>query len=555
MLRLLFVLFISVFFFIQNAFSQPFAGQASHDELLVGSKAVAMCDSMANSTFFHSTVFKEDMSPRYHYTHPASYVPEYSDSLLKVRIAAMNASSPIEFRYNEDVKAHIEFYLKRRSFIARLIGLSDLYFPMFEEYLDKYNLPLELKFLPIVESALNPIAKSRAGAGGLWQFMYKTGLMYGLNNNSYVDDRFDPYKATDAACRHFIDLYKIYGDWALCLAAYNAGAGRINRAIRATNNQFDYWRIRVNLPKETQKYVPAYIAAAYVFTYYAEHNIRPLVPVMIDTKVDTVAAKAELSFLVVSNMLNIPIEQVELLNPAYKKQLIPAPVSGTPYYFRIPKNKTIKFTELEADLYYMTYATKYPELMAEFVTSSGLTVYKGAYRTATSISLNESDSLKMDSLKLLKIIHTPEELLAIITTSDPLEKTTTYSPSTTSSYKSVSSTKAPTGTHIVQSGESLGVISSKYGCSIAQIVQWNNLASNTIHPGQSLKVSGTASSTTTNASSVTQSSGNAVWYTVKSGDSLWGIANKHSTTVEKIKADNSLSSNSLQVGQKLKIIK
>jgi membrane-bound lytic murein transglycosylase D len=425
---------------------------------------------------------------------------------------------------------------------------------MFEEMLDKYGLPLELKFLPIIESALNPIAKSRAGAAGLWQFMYKTGLMYGLNNNSYVDDRFDPYKATDAACRHFVDLYKIYGDWALCLAAYNAGAGRINRAIKATNNQFDYWKIRVNLPRETQKYVPAYIAAAYVFTYYAEHNIRPLVPVIIDTKVDTVAAKAELSFLVISNMLDIPIEQVELLNPAYKKQLIPAPVNGEPYFLRIPKNKSLKFTELETDLYYMTYATKYPELMSEFITPSGLTVYKGAYRTASSITLNESDSLKTDSLKLLKTIRSPEEMLTIIMTRDPLE-TASSNTSGSSSGTTAGNSKTPTGTHIVQTGESLGIIAQKYGCSVDQIVQWNNLSSRTIHPGQKLKVSGTASTTSTNASNAGKSTGNVTWYTVKSGDSLWGIANKYSTTVEKIKADNNLSGNNLQIGQKLKIIK
>ncbi len=552
MFRMIFPL-LSVFLFsCFSASSQPSAAQPSNEELLMGSKAVEMCDSMANSAFFYSTLFREDMSLKHQYTMPATYIPEYNDSILRVRIAAMNAASPIEFRFNEDVKAHIDFYLKRRSFIARLIGLSDLYFPMFEEMLDKYGLPLDLKFLPIVESALNPIAKSRVGAAGLWQFMYKTGLMYGLNNNSYVDDRFDPYKATDAACRHFIDLYKIYGDWALCLAAYNAGAGRINRAIKATNDQFDYWKIRVNLPRETQKYVPAYIAAAYVFTYYAEHNIRPLVPVIIDTTVDTVAVKAELSFLVISNMLDIPIEQVELLNPAYKKQIIPAPFEGNHYFLRIPKNKSLKFAEVEMDLYYMTYATKYPELMSEFITTSGLTVFKGEYRIDSSVLLNESDSLKKDSLTVLKTIKTPEELLKIIITRDPVATTTNSNSSTTASNNSSNNGKTPTGTHIVQSGESLGVIAQKYGCTIDQIVQWNNLRSKTIHPGQKLKVSGTAFTTNTNAS---KSTGTTTWHTVQSGDTLWGIANKYSTTVEKIKSDNNLTGNNLQVGQRLKIIK
>ena len=555
-----FVIVFSVFF-IHTSFSQPAPESKDYSELLKGSKTVELFDSLANTTFFHSSLFREDMSVKDKYPMPASYIPEYNDSLIRERIADMNAASPIEFRYNDDVMAHIDFYLKRRSFIARLLGLTELYFPMFEEMLDKYDLPMELKYVTIIESALNPIARSRAGASGLWQFMLKTGQMYGLNSNSYVEDRFDPYKATEAACQHFIDLYKIYGDWALCLAAYNAGAGRINRAIKQSNDVNDYWVVRNKLPRETQKYVPAFIAAAYVFTYHVEHNIRPLVPVIIDTQIDTVSIKAELSFLVISNMLEIPMEHVELMNPAYKKQLIPAP-ADQPYMLRIPKDKVLKFIDLELDMYYTTYSMKYPDLMKDYITKNGLTAFEGEYRTEHSIRLNENDSTSVEEKKILKTIHSPEDLVTIVRTYNP---SGTVSRTVTSSGSS--SSASPTGTHTVRSGESLGVIARMYGCSVNQIMQWNNLTNHTIHPGQKLKVSGTATTTTnttttqsqqssgssTQGSSLGQGGGNVIWYTVKQGDSLWAIANKYNTTVEKIKTDNNLSGNSLSIGQKLKI--
>lgn len=550
-----YLLFFAFVFISIRLIAQPSVGvYDQYEYLLEGSKAVEMLDSMANSKFFHSYNFTENKNYKHPYSMPANHIPEYNDSLLQERIAAMNAASPFEFRYNNEVRAHIDFYLKRRSFIARLLGLTELYFPMFEELLDKYGLPLELKYLPIIESALNPLAKSKAGAAGLWQFMYKTGLMYGLQSDSYVEDRFDPYKATDAACRHLKDLYAIYGDWALCLAAYNAGAGRINRTIKQCNDQKNYWKIQSALPKETQRYVPAFIAAAYVFTYYAEHNIRPMVPVLFDTEVDTVSARAELSFLVISNMLDIPIEQVELLNPAYKKQIIPAP-AGEPYKLRIPKNKMLKFIEIELDMYYMNYAVKYPDLMANYMTKSGLTV-NTKYVAPDMLIPAPADSNKIDTEIVLKTISSPEQLLKIINSSDLTAITPKTTTTTTSTSSTTTTTSSPTGVHVVQRGESLGIIAQKYGCTIEQIKQWNGLTDNTIHPGQKLKVSGTKTSSpaTTTTTTTTTAGAKTTWYTVKSGDSLWSIANKHSTTVDKIKADNNLNSNSIQPGQKLKIV-
>jgi len=192
-----------------------------------------------------------------------------------------------------------------------VMGLAEVYFPLFEEQLDKHNMPLELKYLAVVESALNPTANSRAGAKGLWQFMYSTGKMYGLKSNSLVDDRFDPYKATDAACRHLNDLYYIYNDWSLALAAYNSGPGNVNKAIRRAGGVRSYWAVWPFLPRETRGYVPAFIAVMYLMNHPAEHNIYPTTPDIFYEEIDTVVVNDVLSFDQISEMLNIPMDELK----------------------------------------------------------------------------------------------------------------------------------------------------------------------------------------------------------------------------------------------------
>ena len=199
-------------------------------------------------------------------------LPHYSDEIYEQRMAKIY--SPIPLVYNEEVKRYIELYAyKRRALTSRVMGLSDLYFPLFEEVLDKEGLPLEFKYLAIVESALNPIAVSKMGATGLWQFMYNTGKMYNLKINSYYDERRDPIKSTHAACRYFKDMYKIYGDWLLVIAAYNCGPGNVNKAIRRSGGKRNFWEIAKYLPSETRGYVPAFIAITYVMHYANEHQI------------------------------------------------------------------------------------------------------------------------------------------------------------------------------------------------------------------------------------------------------------------------------------------
>lgn len=251
-------------------------------------------------------------------------IPEYCDSVVELRIHYLNDISPFDYVYNDDVKKYIALYsIKRRKTVSMMLGLARLYFPIFEEMLDKYNLPVELKYLAIIESALNPVAVSRAGATGLWQFMPATGKMYGLDISRDVDKRRDPFLATEAACRHFIDLYNRFGDWTLVLAAYNAGSGSIGRAIRrAPGNDNDYWSIRPFMPRETQNYVPLFIAASYIMTYHTEYNLFPVHPKFNFFELDTVHITSAMSLKHLAEKLSLSYEDLQFLNPALKNDII-----------------------------------------------------------------------------------------------------------------------------------------------------------------------------------------------------------------------------------------
>ncbi len=237
------------------------------------------------------------------------------------RVNAMQSAIPLT--YNPIVREAIELYVNRRSsLISRMLARAAYYFPMIEEELDRYGLPLELKYLAIVESALNPTAVSRMGATGLWQFMLRTGKIYGLRIDSLVDERRDPHKSTEAMCKYFTDMYSIYGDWMLSIAAYNCGAGNVNKAIRKAGGATDFWQIYPYLPRETRSYVPFYIAAFYAMEHYREHEIRPSVITM-PLAVDTVHIARRMTFDEVAQMVNISVDQLQELNPEYKKNIIP----------------------------------------------------------------------------------------------------------------------------------------------------------------------------------------------------------------------------------------
>jgi len=342
--------------------------------------------------------------------------PRFSDSIYEMRIRHLNAESPMDLVYNPYVKQYIKVYTQqRRSQLSRMMGLAEYYFPMFEEVLDQYDLPLELKYLSIVESALNPRAKSWAGATGLWQFMFNTGREYDLTVSSYVDERMDPYRATVAACQFFEQSYALYGDWSLVLASYNSGRGNVNKAIRRSGGKKNYWRIRPFLPKETQSYVPAFIAVCYAMNYAEEHTIVASKPRVLFYETDTVTVKYQIDFEYLATSLDVPMSDLEFLNPSYKINVIPS-LENRRYFLRLPVDKVGVFVANEDDIY------------AHFV--------------------------KLDQEKQKSYPKYNEQDERIV-------------------YK-------------VKSGEYLGKIALRYGCSVKKIRQWNNLKNDNIRVGQRL---------------------------------------------------------------------
>lgn len=248
--------------------------------------------------------------------------PYFPDSVYIDRLVKM--PTVMEMAYNEVVRKYIDTYVegKMREKVSYMLGAANFYIPIFEEALEAYGLPLELKYLPIIESALNPSAVSKAGAAGLWQFMTSTAKIYGLTVNSLVDERRDPIKSTWAAARYLKDLYDIYKDWNLVIAAYNCGPGNVNKAIKRTEGKADYWEIYYNLPKETRGYVPAFIAANYVMTYYCDHNICPM-QTDLSMTTDTIHVNRQLHFKQIAEVCDIPMDEIRDLNPQYRRDIIP----------------------------------------------------------------------------------------------------------------------------------------------------------------------------------------------------------------------------------------
>jgi len=353
--------------------------------------------------------------------------PLFSDSVYIDRLSRIPAI--MEMPYNEIVRKFIDMYAGRlRNQISFMLSACNFYMPIFEEALDAYNLPLELKYLPIIESALNPSAVSRAGASGLWQFMLATGKMYGLESNSLVDERRDPIKATWAAARYLKELYAIYGDWNLVIAAYNCGPGTINKAIRRANGKTDYWDIYNLLPKETRGYVPAFIAANYVMTYYCDHNICPM-ETNIPASTDTVQVNKNLHFEQIADICGVSIDQIKSLNPQYKKNIIPG--DSKSYTLRLPQSHISIFIDQQDTI----YAHRADEL----------------FRNRKTIAIND---------------NTP--------------------PSSTRAKASVG--KGTPTYHKIKSGETLGTIAAKYGVRIKDIQSWNGLRNTKITAGKQLKI-------------------------------------------------------------------
>lgn len=456
------------------------------------------------------------------YTDADTIVPDFPDSVYLERLRKLPLV--MEVSYNRVVRNFIDLYThNRRDRVEIMLRLTDYYFPMFEEVFDVYGLPDELKYLSIIESALNPRAVSRAGATGMWQFMYYTGKTYGLTINSLVDERRDPLKSTVAAASFLKDLYDIYKDWTLVIAAYNCGPGNVNKAIRRARGKRNYWDIYFYLPRETRGYVPAFIAATYVMNYASDHNLYPA-QVDFEFHTDTIMVRDKLHFRQVSEILGIPIEQLRDLNPQYKYDIIPG--DSKPFALRIPQKQSMRFIELQDSIF--------------------------AYKD--SVFFNKENMIISPTAKTTYLADLPAD-----------------------KYTKLSYT--------VKSGDNLGFIASWYNVQLSDLRYWNNIRQNMIRSGQKLVIyvpKGSADkyrnidlmsfeekqarvgkpvtqATTRQAVNPPSYSGNEeyITYTVRSGDTLWDIAKKFPgvTDTDIVRLNNLKNGDSIQPGQVIRIKK
>ena len=447
-----------------------------------------------------------------------SLVPVFSDSVYIERLKKI--PTVVDLTYNTVVRRYIDVYTRqKRGSVGVMLGLSQYYFPLFDEIFDYYDIPNEMKYMSIIESALNPRAYSRTRAVGLWQFMYGTGRLYGLTVNSLVDERRDPIKSTHAAARFCRDLYSIYNDWILVIAAYNCGPGNVNKAIRRSGGKRNYWDIYYYLPRETRGHVPAFIAATYVMNYYKEHNLKP-VPVSFPVASDTIMVTKDLHLAQVSEVLGIPIQLLRDMNPQYRTDIIP--VDKGPMVLRLPLEQSAKFIDFEKDIY-------------AFKDS----VYFNPDKVITSPTSYDARGFEEPPPgNYAKLIYTVKE------------------------------------------GDNLGFISMWYNVRISDIRYWNNIRYNTIRSGQKLNIYvpraslskyqninemsfsdkqariGKSVAPAAQKPALTVTSGTEyVTYTVKQGDTIWDIMKKYPGVTEaEIKSLNNLTDVSkIQAGQQLKI--
>lgn len=464
-------------------------------ETMVDDPIAAALDSLYKLNLFEKGYAKiaYPKNPKYNFPHDS--VPRYEEIIFESRLMKLDAASPFDLQYNPVVKGYIDMYtIRRRELVSRMMALSQFYFPMFEEQLDKYNLPLELKYLAICESALNPMAKSRAGAMGLWQFMYPTGKMYGLKVSSYVDERCDPYKSTVAACEYFQYLYGLFGDWQMVLAAYNCGPGNINKAIRRSGGKKTYWEIRPFLPKETQGYVPAFIAVNYVMGYTAEHNLYSAIPKKTFLQVDTVTVKKQLSFSQISRFLDIPEEELQYLNPSYKRMVIPYS-PDEPNTLTLPSSKLGVFIANEEDIYNKGKDSVHSQdVLSTQETIKIHTVKSGEHLStiAKRYGCTVADIKLWNGIKS-STVKTGKKLTIYVYGKKPLEKKTATTAENKTTTNNTSNNNNGTVEkykyHTVQKGDSLYKISTKYKTTVDELKRLNNFgAKYSLIPGKKIKV-------------------------------------------------------------------
>lgn len=478
----------------------------------------------------------------------------------------------IEMPYNQVVRSYIDMYTqRRRTLVEEMLGLSLYYMPIFEQALEQEGLPLELKYLPVIESALNPDAVSRVGATGLWQFMLSTAKGLGLEVNSLVDERRDPIRSSELAAKYLKQLYEIYGDWSLAIASYNCGPGNVNKALRrAGGGKQDFWDIYYYLPKETRGYVPAFIAANYVMTYHNDHNIgnalakRPVLT-------DTIHITQRVHFDQISEVLGIPVEELRVLNPQYRRDEIPGDIR--PYALTLPSKQVYSYIVSEDSIVnhnsakYARRTTAVPggeisdsetQLVVKYhKVKRGETLSIIARRYGVSVStLKKWNGLRSNRLKTGQRLRintyqrvakkeepeTVQEELAENKVEQPVEK-----PNTTVQQ----SVDVDTKYHTVRRGETLGLIAERYGVTVSRLKDWNDLRSNKIFVGQRLKVVSMVDKGEIEVEGDADVQENATTHKVRRGESLFSIAEDYGVTIDNLKEWNNLSGSSIDAGQTL----
>ena len=417
--------------------------------------------------------------------------PELSTDTLKARLKRLNAKTPFNIAYNPSLESVIKRYLKnRRTSLERLMGLSHFYFPMFEEALDKEDIPLEVKYLAIVESALKPRARSRVGATGLWQFMFGTGKEYGLNVSSYVDERRDPIKSTEAAAKYLAKLYKIFGDWDLALASYNSGPGNVSKAIRRSGGYTNYWNIRPNLPRETAGYLPAFLATMYIFEYADEHGFKPERPKYQYVETDTIRVKQMITLDQVAEVTDINIEELQYLNPSYKLDIIPY-IKEENYTLRLPRHAIGSFVANEDTIYAFAKAEfdKREKPLPQFFENDT----KVRYRVRSGDYLGKiarKYGVRVSQIKRWNGLRSNNLRIGQRLTIYPRNPVASVSSLVSQSKPSTIVSKAGKKTYKVQSGDSLWSIAQKFsGVSVQNLKEWNDISSNKLKIGMTLVVS------------------------------------------------------------------
>ncbi len=508
-------------------------------------------DSLLSLWYVHSRVSADDISE--YDMDSVRFQSNVSDEVYIERIRQMN--SFITLPYNDIVKNYIILYSEKMSAkMSEILGLSRYYMPIFEEILNRYDMPEELKAMAVIESALNPRAVSRAGAKGMWQFMYATAKMYDLHIDSFVDERLDPVKSAEAAAQYLKDSYEIFGDWNLAIASYNCGAGNVNRAIRRSGGKREFWDIYPYLPRETRGYVPAFVGALYAMNYYKEHGIKPAA-IEMPAHVDTFRINKMLHLRQVSDLTGAPIDELKNLNPQYSHEIIPG--NDREYILRLPYNYSNAFIDNEDSLYRHKADEYFNPVTLKKIKDGAdgervvYTVRSGDYlgriasrHRCTVAQIKRWNNLSSNNIRV-------GQRLVIYRGGN--------APASASSSSSAAKSAPPANatTYTVKSGDVLGKIAERHGCTVAQLKSWNGLTSNNIRVGQKLIVAAPAakaSQTAQTSKAASSSSGEYTTYVVREGDSFYSIAKNYpGVSAQNIMDYNGLSSSKIRPGMTIKI--